>query len=173
MGIKAFIQEEIANRLKQVETLVVYDPESRYRDLCLELATATCRVIDASESSIESRAAALAAFQQLGQPHAPFTSIVIYVPAKPPLTDEAKQQDPFALYGACGAVFPVGDGDDYFNLCLKAKADYATEIRRIFDENPNPDFAVIDAVGAGGGWPKISSEFIYHIKINSRRNNEQ
>ena len=159
MTIKTFIQEELLNCLKPnaVEVLVVYDPDRRYRELCLELATEQRRVIDASASSIESREAALAAFQQLGHPNPPITSLIIYVPAPPPLSDEAKQRDPFALYGECGATFPAGDGDKYFNLCLKAKADYATEIRRIFDENPHPDFAVINAVGAGGGWPQLQA----------------
>ena len=164
MGIKTFIQNELLARLRQpnVEVLVVYDPDQRYRALCLELADATRRVIDASESSIESRAEALVTFQQLAQAGSPFKSMIVYVPAKAPLNEEDKQQDPFALYGACGAVFPASDGDDYFNLCLKAKADYATEIRRIFEDNPSPDFAVIDAVGAGGGWPQLQA--LLHVE---------
>jgi hypothetical protein len=54
-----------------------------------------------------------------------------------PLTDEEKQRDPFALYAVCGSQFPEGDGDEYRNLCLKAKPDHATEIRRIFAQDSN------------------------------------
>ena len=54
-------------------------------------------------------------------------------------------------------MFPAGDGDEYLSLCLKAKADHAREIRRIFQENPNPSFEVIDAVGSGGGWPTLQA----------------
>ena len=39
--------------------------------------------------------------------------LLVYVPAPKPMEDEEKQKDPFALYGACGAVFPSGDGDSY------------------------------------------------------------
>ncbi len=131
--------------------LVVYDPDRRYRELCLELATERI-----SWSSTPARAASRAARRpwrrcwSWGRAQGARWSCAVYVPAKPPLTDEEKQRDPFALYAACGAVFPDGDGDEYLSLCLKAKPDHATAIRRIFAENPNPDFAVIDAVGGGG-----------------------
>ena len=158
MNIKTFIQEHILlPRLHQHGVLVVYDPERRYHELCLELASDTRRVIDASQSSITSRAASLAALQEFGKPNPPIEGILVYVPAKAPLTDEEKQRDPFAIYSACGAAFPEGDGDEYQSLCLKARFDYATEIRRIFNADPNPSFAVIDAVGGGAGWPNLQA----------------
>ncbi len=158
MKIKEFIQTQILlPRLKQHGVLVVYDPDRRYHQLCLELASEKRRVIDASESSITSRAAALKALGEFGQPNPAIEGILIYVPAKAPLTDEEKQRDPFAVYGACGAVFPAGDGDEYLSLCLKARADHATEIRRIFNADPNPSFEVIDAVGGGAGWPNLQA----------------
>jgi hypothetical protein len=47
-------------RLKQAGCLVVYDADKRYREQCFDLAADKVRVVDASESSIESREAALA-----------------------------------------------------------------------------------------------------------------
>ena len=132
MKIKEFIQQAILlPRLKQHGVLVVYDSDRRYNELCQELASEKRRVIDASGSSITSRAEALAALLVFGQPNPELEGILVYVPARAPITDEEKQRDPFALYTACGAVFPEGDGDEYQSLCLKARADYATEIRRI------------------------------------------
>jgi len=158
MKIKEFIQTQILlPRLKQHGVLVVYDPERRYHELCLELASDKRRVIDASQSSITSRAAGLAALREFGQPNPSIEAILVYVPAKAPLMDEDKQRDPFALYSACGAAFPEGDGDEYQSLCLKARLDHATEIRRIFNADPNPSFAVIDAVGGGAGWPNLQA----------------
>jgi hypothetical protein len=152
MTIRQFIQEEVLRpRLKKASVLVVYDPDRRYRDLCGEMAGEKCVVVDASESSIESREQALLLLQELGKPGAKVENLLIYVPATKPLTDEDRQQDPFAIYGFIGALFPEGDGDEFQSLCLKAKADHSTEIRRIFDDNPNPPFAVIDAVGGGTG----------------------
>ena len=55
----------------------------------------------------------------------------------------------------CGSQFPDGDGDEYQNLCLKAQPDQATAIRQIFAQDPDPSFAVIDAVGGGLGWPNL------------------
>lgn len=166
MKIKHFIQHEVLlPRLKEAGMLVVYDPARRYRDLCLELADKKRTVLDATESSIECREAALATLQQLGQPKNKLEGMLVYVPASAPLTDEDKQRDPFSLYGACGAVFPEGDGDEYMSLCLKAKADYVTELRRIFADNPNPSFDVIDAVGGGTGWPNLQAQ----LKVESAR----
>jgi hypothetical protein len=158
MKIKLFIQQEIfLPRLKQNGVLAVYDPDQRYREVCLELRTEKLRMIDASESSITSRFTALEALREFGQPNPSIEGILVYIPAKVPVTDEEKQRDPFAVYSACGAVFPEGDGDEYLSVCLKARADYATEIRRIFKDNPNPSFAVIDAVGGGAGWPNLQA----------------
>ena len=158
MTIKAFIQTEILlPRLHHSGVLVVYDPEQRYRELCLELATDTRQVVDASDSSVTSRAAALAGLQLLGEKQPTLKELLIYVPQRTPLDDDQRQRDPFALYAACGAIFPEGDGDEYVSLCLKAKPDHATEIRRIFQENASPSFAVIDAIGGGAGWPNLQA----------------
>src|SRR5262249_965663 len=156
MGIKEFIQTELLlPRMKKAGVLVVYDRERRYRDLCLELASDKRIVVDASESSIESREAALAALQKLGVPNAKLEGLLVYVPAKRLEKEEQWTSDPFALYGACGAVFPADDGDEYQSICLKAKPDYATEIRGIFATNNSPSFDVIDAIGGGMNWPQL------------------
>jgi len=166
MTIKRFIQEEVLlPRIKKAGVLVVYDPDRRYRELCNELADEKRVVVDATESSIESREQAMVALQAFGQPGTKLESLLVYVPARRPLIDEEKQQDPFATYGAIGAVFPDGDGDEYQSLCLKAKADHGTEIRRIFADNPNPPFDVIDAVGGGAGWPNLQAL----LKVESAR----
>lgn len=154
MGIETFIRDNILSpRLKKAECLVVYDPEYRYRDLCLQIATEEAAVVDALESSIESREAAKQAFQKLGA--GTLKGLLIYVSAKAPITDEQKQADPFSLYAECGAQFPnpEADSDEYQNLCLKAKPEYSTELRQIFKDDPSPAFAVIDAVGGGLNFP--------------------
>jgi len=164
MKIEQFIQNEITRRLHDAGgVLVVYDPQRRYRDLCLALATPQRRVIDASASSIESREAALVALRELGRANASTAagalpdSLLVYVPAKSPLTDEEKQRDPFAIYIACGGVFPASDSDEYINLCLKAKADFTADIRGVFQNTANPSFDMIDAVGGGVNWPQLQA----------------
>lgn len=157
MSIAEFIRENVLRpRLTQAGALVVYDADQRYRELCFALAADKVRVVDASQSSIESREAALRALREVGQPQGPLDGVLIYVPTKRPETDEQKQADPFALYAACGAVFPKDDGDAYLDLCLRARPDHATEIRQVFATAAgNPTFAVIDAIGAGVSWPQL------------------
>jgi hypothetical protein len=157
MSIAEFVRESVLRpRLKQAGALVVYDADKRYFEQCLDLAADKVRVIDASDSSIESREAALLALREVGQPKASLESVLIYLPTKRPQTDEQKQVDPFAMYAECGAVFPQDDGDEYLSLCLRARPDHATAIRQVFAGSPaGPSFAVIDAIGGGVNWPQL------------------
>ncbi|MGQ7848557.1 PglZ domain-containing protein [Granulosicoccus sp. 3-233] len=164
MSIRKFIQEKVFEpRLEKQQVLVVYDPERRYRDSCLEMATDKRAVVDSSESSINSRAEAIASLGKLGSHQ--IEQLLVYVPAAKPLEDEDKQKDPFALYGACGDVFPSGDGDNYLSLCLKAKPDHTTQVREVFNQDSNPSFAVIDAIGGGLSWPNLRAL----LKVESTR----
>lgn len=167
MTIAEFIRDSVLRpRLKQAGCLVVYDANKRYREQCFDLGAEKVRVIDTSESSIESREAALLALKEVGEPKAPLEGVLIYVPAKRPETEEQKQADPFAVYAECGAVFPQDDGDEYLSLCLRARPDYATEIRRVFTATPGgPAFAVIDAIGGGVSWPQLRAT----LKVESAR----
>ena len=149
----SFKSSVLEARLAKSQVMVVYDPERRYRDVCLEMASDKRAVVDSSESSITSRAEAIANLGKLGDHQ--IEQLLVYVPAPKPLEDEDKQKDPFALYGVCGDVFPSGDGDNYLSLCLKAKPDHATQVRAVFDQDPNPSFSVIDAIGGGLNWPNL------------------
>lgn len=156
MGIRAFIRDEVfAESLRKRGVLVVYDPDRRYRDLCRSMAGERVIVVDASESSIESREAAQQALPAVAMTGPGHKDLLIYVPAPPPVTDEAKQKDPFAAYGTFGAVFPDSDGHAFLSLCLRAKPDHATEIRRLFDQDPSPGFDLIDNIGGGLKWPTL------------------
>lgn len=157
MSISEFIRESVLRpHLKQSGCLVVYDADKRYREQCFDLAADNVRIIDTSESSIESREAALLSLREVGQPNAPLEGVLIYVPTKRPENDEQKQADPFAFYAECGAVFPQNDGDEYLSLCLRARPDHATEIRQVFaGSSAGPNFAVIDAIGGGVSWPQL------------------
>lgn len=158
-----FKRSVLETRLAKSQVMVVYDPEQRYRDSCLEMATEKRSVVDSSDSSITSRAEAIACLSKLGNHQ--IEQLLVYVPAAKPLDDEDKQKDPFALYGVCGDVFPSGDGDNYLSLCLKAKPDYATQVRTVFSQDSNPIFAVIDAIGGGLSWPNLRAL----LKVESTR----
>lgn len=159
MSISHFIKEQILlPRLRRAGCMVVYDPEHRYRDQCLSLAGDQVVIVDASEGGIEAREAALTALVEIGKPKPAVEGVLIYVPARKPDTDGAMQIDPFSIYSICGAVFPQDDGDEYLSLCLRARPDHTTEIRKAFAATPSgPAFSVIDAIGGGASWPHLRS----------------
>ena len=158
MTIKTFIQQKILlERLQKSEILVVYDKDSLYRSLCNELGNEHTLIVDATESSIESREAAMAGLQKLGKQSSKLTAMLVYVPTAAPVNDEQRQKDPFSVYVAVGDYFPKSAGDEYQSLCLRFKSDDTTEVRRVFAANPKPEFSVIDAIGTVGGWPILKT----------------
>lgn len=157
MKIGEFIREQVLQpRLREAGCLVVYDVDRRYRQLCLDMADDRLLVIDVSESSIESRETALAGLQALGRSRDPIDGPLVYVPAGRPVSVLGKQIDPFAVFAKCGAVFPQDDRDDYLSVWLRARPDYATEVRKVFAATrEGSPFAVIDAMGGGAHWPQL------------------
>ena len=167
MSIAAFIRDTILRpRLIEAGCMVVYDPDERYQNVCASLEDERVRVVDASSSSIKSRLAAIEALQDIGRPKSTLDAVLVYIPKRRPETDEEKQIDPFSIYAQAGAVFPRDDGDDYLSLCLRAKPDHSTEIRRVFANSPGgPTFSVVDAVGGGASWPQLRAA----LKVESGR----
>ena len=84
------------------------------------------------------------------------------------MEDEEKQKDPFALYTVAGAIFPDPErsGDNYSDICLKAKPDQATEIRALFEKNSHPSFEVINAMGGGVSWPTLQATLVTEGAVN-------
>ena len=154
MSIAQFIQNKIfLPRLDKAGCLIVYDAVGHYRDICNGMADEKTLVVDASSSSIGSRTAALQGLRDLGERK--LVGVLVYVPTKPPISDQEQLSNPFASIAVAGAIFPDSDGDSFENLCLKAKPDHVAAIRAIFAQDSSPSFAVIDAVGGGLGWPNL------------------
>ena len=168
MSIAGFIRDSVLRpRLSKARCLVVYDPAKLYRAIVNSLADEETAVVDASEHGIESREKALQSFISLARIGAGVPAgLVVYVPSSPPKSDHERTLDPYAIYTACGAVFPDGDGDEYLSLCLKAKPDHASEIRRLFEANPVPSFELVDNIGGGVGYPTLRTI----LKVDSARN---
>ncbi len=58
--LSEFVRDNVfMPRLKKQGCLVVYDPDRRYQELCRSMGSESVRIVDASESSLESRRAAL------------------------------------------------------------------------------------------------------------------
>ncbi len=168
MSLAAFIRETVLRpRLKKAGCLVVYDPARLYQDVVSDLSDERTAVVDASERGIESREQALESFVSIANSGGKGpTEVVIYVPTDAPKTDHDRVMDPYAVYAASGAMFPDGDGDEYISLCLKAKPDHASEIRRLFQDDPSPSFELVDNIGGGVGYPTLRTL----LKVDSARN---
>jgi len=155
MTIRDYIRDQVfARRAKEHGCLVIYDAVRRYREVAASMNTPTCRVVDVSSSLIEARELASASLGDLasGAVH----QLVVWVPADRPPDDEARQKDPFSVFAHIGAAFPSGDGDEYAEICRKAKPDHASDVNRLFQQG-EPTFEMIDALEEGGSWPKLKT----------------
>lgn len=159
MTIASHIREKILEpRLREKQVVVLYDEAGRYRDLARSAASDKIRVIDASDSVVEAREAAMEAVMSLGAQPEKASSVLVYVPGVPPTDDEARASDFFSALAAAGDFFPNGDGDSYLNLCLGAKPDFGTRVRELF-AGGEPSFEAVDAIGDGGGrFPRLKTE---------------
>ena len=156
MKIADYIQEQFRQRVESHTGLVIYDPAKRYRDLANGLASETVTVVDTTDSIILGRERAMDAWVNLSKAGKQPQYLVVYVPAKPPASDDEKCRDPFQIFALGGGAFPDGDGDSYFSLCRRARPDHAAKIEALFKAG-EPDFATIDNVGGGHDWPKLRS----------------
>lgn len=163
MTIRETIRDQVFRpRAEEHRCLVVYDPERRYREIVTSLASNKTQVIDVSDSVIEKREAANVALNELatGKIH----QLVLWVPVEAPKDEDEKQHDLFSVFAEVGAHFPDGDGDEFAEICRRAKADHVSEINRMFEEGM-PTFEMIDALEEGGSWPKLKTL----LNVNSPR----
>ena len=158
MKIKNYIQQEVIEpRIAKQVVFVVYDDRQQYRDLCLGMADDKTAVIDASAGSIESRELAIKTLQQIGgnSSQASHSRMLVYVATAPPSGQQEQMNDPFWTYAVTGDFFPRKTGDDFEQICLAAKSDHVTEIRKLFADYPSPSFELVDSIGSGTSWPKL------------------
>ena len=157
MKIESYISSEIIEpRLAESGVVVVYDSVGRYRELCLSLSDDDTVVVDASEGSIVARETAAKTLVKVGKANSK-NKMLLYVPTEPPDSREKKIADPFWVYSTAGTFFPKKASDEFEQICLTAKADYTTEIRKVFSDNANPPFELINNIGGGAGWPTLQS----------------
>ena len=106
MSIATYIQKDVLlPRLGSTGVLVVYDPARRYHELCMGMNAEGLKVVDASQSSIESREMALGLLGELAQPNAKTTGLLIYVPARPPSPTRTGSETRFRSTGVAAAPF--------------------------------------------------------------------
>lgn len=155
MTIKKFIEEYICRRLDGVKSLIVYDPERRYVDIVLRMASDEISVVDGSKSTILGREEAMDIYRSLAENDK--NRLIVYLPIKRPKTDSERQADPYQIFALGGGFFPEGDGESYHALCRQSSPEHVDKIDALFKAGA-PNFETINNLTAGGSnWPKLKT----------------
>ena len=156
MKFREYLKEQVfRKKLERNPCLVIYDVPRRYREVARELTSLTCRVIEVAEQVIEPREAAIQALQDLANGN--ITHLVLWIAAKAPADDRARQKDLFAVFGLVGSIFPAEDDSETLKaLCSRAYSNHKADIAHLF-ENNEPTFAMIDALEGGGKYPQLNA----------------
>lgn len=153
--IRQFIIDHFKNKLKDLPTLVVYDPELRYRELLTEIQDENIRVFDSCTEILNTREEAIEYYTNT-LPHESKARMLFYVPFKEPLSRQEKLMDPFYIFSFGGTVFPGDASDKFESLCKACFPDKEQKINELFAQEI-PDFDTLDALGGGNTFAKLQS----------------
>lgn len=155
MKIREYLRDKVfRKRLEANPCLVIYDHESTYRSIVQELASNSCRVVEVAEQVIVPREEAMQGLQDLA--HGRLQQLVVWIASQPPIDDQARQRDLFAVMGLVGTIFPSGDADTFQALCYRAFPTHRLDIDRLFLQN-TPTFEMVDALEGGTRFPQLKA----------------
>ncbi len=153
--IRQFIIDHLKKKLKDSPTLVVYDPEQRYRELLPEIQDENIRVFDSCNEILNTREEAIE-YYSYTLPYEDKARMLFYVPFKEPLDRQEKLMDPFYVFSFGGNVFPGDAADKFESLCKACFPDKEQKINELFAQEI-PDFDTLDALGGGNTFAKLQS----------------
>src|SRR5690349_9753493 len=100
--IREYITEHLKKNLKDLLSLVLYDPEQQYRELLANLTDEYTRVFDFNNNILNTREEALSYYtsdlvQNVN------ARMLVYVPFNAPLTQQEQLLDPFYIFSFGGS----------------------------------------------------------------------
>ncbi|MBD2769382.1 PglZ domain-containing protein [Hymenobacter sp. BT664] len=158
--IRAFIQNQIQQKLTKRRCVVVYDPAQLYGELVAELAgpaeAPQAVIVAALPGPTQALLTAWAAWASLGSRPSPGPPLVVYVAAAAPQGEAAQRADPFWALAVAGSTFGCTDDEQYAQLARQCYPDHTSKLAELFSAPQPPAFAVLDNLGGGERWPLLS-----------------
>jgi len=153
--IRTYITDHFKKKLKDLPSLVLYDPDQRYKELLAGLSDEHTKVFDISENVLSVREEAVVCYNHTLVQDTK-ARMIVYVPFKEPLSRQEKLMDPFYSFSFGGSVFPNDAADKYESLCKACFPDKEQKINELFAQEV-PDFDTLDALGGGNTWAKLQT----------------
>lgn len=157
MKIQESIRNHFKTRLETKPVLVVYDPERHYQGIIKNMGNEHCTVIDGGGSTILAREQTMEAWRTLPLDETGQKRLIVYLPTPKPITNKARQLDPYQVFALGGGEFPHSDGETYQGLCHQAAPELISQIDALFAHG-TPDFETINnLIAKKATWPKLKT----------------
>ena len=149
MTLESFIQSKLSERLKQRHVLLFHDPDRMYQEVVEGLANEHTKVVHAGGALLEAREQCLQELQRVGKDETGKAALVVYVNYAAALDEREQYEDPLAMVGLAGSVFPHGAGDSFKEICLQFIPEQSGKIEELFATGETPSFALINSLRSG------------------------
>jgi hypothetical protein len=149
MTLESFIQAKLSDRLRQHYVVLFHDPEKIYQDIVEALANEHIRVVHAGGDLLEAREQCLEELQRVGKDETGKAALLVYVNYAAALDEREQYEDPLAMVGLAGSVFPHGAGDSFKEMCLQYLPEQSGKIEELFATGELPTFALINGLRSG------------------------
>jgi len=149
MTLESFIQSKLTDRLKQHHVLLFHDPEKIYQEVVGALASEHTQVVRADGDLLEAREQCLQELQRVGRDETGKAALVVYVSYAAALDESEQYEDPLAMVGLAGSVFPHGAGDSFKEVCLQFLPEQSGKIEELFATGEVPSFSLINGLRSG------------------------
>ncbi|MEX2442609.1 MAG: PglZ domain-containing protein [Alkalispirochaeta sp.] len=157
MSFSRYVAQRLTDLLTHHRVVIVFDPQRRYREICLSLAGGECTVVDGSDkTTLDIRAEAAPAWMAIRG--SATRTLLIYRTAEPVTDERQLPGDPLASFAALGTVFPDlrRSGDSYRDLAVAAYPDRTDDVDQLFRAG-EPTPASLDALASGDSWPALNA----------------
>ncbi len=158
MKLADYLQNRLAEKLRQHRILVWYDGERAFSGFVAALDLPECNTISAQSSALAARRQAETLYARLNAPDASHdvrnASLLIYVPRVRRVGEE-RILDPFEVFAAAGEAFGDEEAEQLKSLALQALPEFADQVERLFREG-RPTLELLDGLENAPTYPLVN-----------------
>lgn len=161
MMFTSFLYKKLGDLLNERRIVVWYDDEKNFKEFVGALNIPNCEILTAEASTLKTRRRADEIYRMMNESSESVERdrcLLIYIPHRRGITEEAKMLDPFEVYAIAGTAFGESEDQKIESLARQAMPNKIEEISRLFREG-KPDIKLLDELEKTQRWPVLNDVF--------------